>query len=103
MIRHGALLAVGALLSVVFATALPAAVSSTGYSDWSPPVWLGPVVNSAFAEQGPAISADSLSLYFYSNRQPGGSGSDDIWVSQRPTVSAPWGVPVNVGPTINTA
>ena len=43
MIRRGALLAVGALLSVVFATGLPAAVSGTGYSDWSAPVNLGPV------------------------------------------------------------
>jgi hypothetical protein len=32
--------------------------------------------------QGPAISKDGLSLYFGSNR-PGGSGSFDIWVSQR--------------------
>jgi hypothetical protein len=103
MNRHSALLAAGVLLSVVFATSLPAAVSSTGYSDWSTPVNLGPVVNSALAEQGPALSGDSLSLYFYSTNRPGGSGSDDIWVSQRPTVSAPWGAPVNVGPTINTA
>jgi hypothetical protein len=71
------------------------------YTAWSAPVWLGPVVNSASTEQGPALSADGLSLYFYSGRS-GGVGSDDIWVSQRPTVSAAWGAPANVGSTINS-
>jgi hypothetical protein len=64
-------------------------------------VWLGPVVNSASTEQGPALSADGLSLYFYSGR-PGGVGSDDIWVSQRASVNDAWGAPVNLGSTINS-
>src|SRR5260370_38451549 len=41
------------------------------FSDWSEPVNLGPVVNSAFNDQHPAISADGLSLYISSDR-PGG-------------------------------
>ena len=57
------------------------------FSDWSAPVNLGPVVNSTFAEGGPAISKDGLSLYFHSER-PGGEGSTDIWVSQRASEDA---------------
>ena len=36
--------------------------------------------------------------------RPGGrSGGRDIWVSHRATLSAAWGAPVNLGPTINSA
>ncbi len=71
------------------------------YTAWSAPVWLGPVVNSASTEQGPALSADELSLYFFSGRA-GGVGSDDIWVSQRASVSEAWGAAVDLGSTINS-
>ena len=64
---------------------------------------VGPVVNSAATEQGPAFSPDGLSLYFYSNRAGlGAVGSDDIWVSQRTSLDAPWGTPADLGPTINS-
>src|SRR5260370_6165921 len=46
------------------------------FSDWSEPVNLGPVVNSKFNDQHPAISADGLSLYITSDR-PGGFGDFD--------------------------
>jgi hypothetical protein len=95
------LVASAALLWFGIATALPAAAPTVGFSDWSTPVNLGPVVNSAAGEAGPALSGDGLSLYFYSAR-PGGFGGNDIWVSQRPTVSGTWGAPVKLGPTINT-
>ena len=71
------------------------------YSDWSAPVNLGPVINSGFSDQGPAISKDGLSLYFASNR-PGGLGGFDMYVSQRTSVDDPWGSPVNLGSTVNT-
>src|SRR5205823_5737726 len=71
------------------------------YTAWSAPVNLGPVVNSTASELGPALSADSLSLYI-SVTKAGGFGGNDIWVSQRPTVSGAWGAPVNLGPTIST-
>ena len=29
-------------------------------------------------------------------------GATDLWVSQRASVDAPWGAPVNLGPTINS-
>ena len=71
------------------------------FSDWLPPVNLGPVVNSAFNDFGPAISRDRLSLYFGSNR-PGGFGGTDIYVSQRASLEDPWGPPSNLGPNVNT-
>ncbi len=50
----------------------------------------------------PWVSANGLTLYFTSDR-PGGYGKFDIWVSERSSTDAPWGAPVNLGPTINTA
>ena len=72
------------------------------WSAWSPPQSLGPAINSSSLEQHPAISKDGLSLYFGSNRG-GGMGGVDIYVSQRPSLDAPWGTPVNLGPNINSA
>src|SRR5579864_4209591 len=99
MIRHRTLLLAGAALLCLVLGASASAAAPT-YTGWSTPVNLGPVVNSAAAEGGPALSGDGLSLYFTSVNRPGGLGSDDIWVSQRPSVSAAWGAPVNLGPTI---
>jgi Tol biopolymer transport system component len=76
-------------------------VAVSKFSDWSAPVNLGPVVNSPFNDFAPAVSKNGLSLYFSSNR-PGSSGPIDIWVSQRNSLSEPWGVPVNLGPPVNT-
>lgn len=73
------------------------------FSDWSAPVNLGPPVNTAFAEQAPAISKDGLSLYFHCLDCPGGYGGFDIWVSERASVEAPWGAPRNLGPAVNTS
>jgi len=71
------------------------------FSDWSTPVTLGPVINSAFNEQGPCLSKNRLRLYFISNR-PDALGGSDIWVSQRSTVEEPWGPPVNLGAVVNS-
>src|SRR5438552_17247945 len=91
------LLALGSVL-----LAAPSFLAAQGFSEWSPPVNLGPTVNSGFIDAGPALSKDGLSLYFNSNR-PGGFGGNDIWVSQRASREDAWGEPVNLGPTINTA
>jgi len=77
-------------------------LAQPNYSNWSEPVSLGPVINSAYNDQHPAISKDGLSLYFTSNR-PGGYGADDLWVSHRASVDDDWGPPQNLGPVINTA
>jgi len=49
---------------------------------WSTPVHLGPVLNSAAAEAGVALSKKAAALYFHSGR-PGGFGAFDIYVSTR--------------------
>ena len=66
-----------------------ARASAQNFSDWSPPVNLGPTVNSPSTEIGPAISKNELSLYISSDR-PGGVGGADIWVSQRDSRDDPW-------------
>ncbi|MBL7189169.1 MAG: PD40 domain-containing protein [Phycisphaerae bacterium] len=67
---------------------------------WGNPVNLGPVVNTSRRDGGPCIAHDGLELYFKSNRS-GGNGGEDLWVSKRPTKDNPWGIPVNLGSTIN--
>jgi hypothetical protein len=49
---------------------------------WSTPVNLGPVVNSAAAENTPALSFDGTQLYFTSTLL-GGPAPQDLWVSTR--------------------
>jgi len=83
-----------------------AAEDSPAYGPWGTPVNLGPVVNSSYNENHPAISKDGLSLYISSSPpspRPGGRGGADIWVSQRASIDAPWGAPVDLGPNINSA
>jgi Tol biopolymer transport system component len=79
----------------------PATVAADRFSDWSAPVSLGPVVNSAATENTPAISADGLSLYFGSTRA-GGAGSADLWVSHRESAASDWEAPRNLGATVNS-
>src|ERR1700730_9460010 len=95
----GLTLFVGGMLALVIAQS-PSAHAQR-YSDWSAPVNLGPIINSAFNDQQPAISKDGRSLYFTSNR-PGGFGGFDMYVSQRANVHYPWGSPMKLGPTVNT-
>jgi hypothetical protein len=88
----------GVLLCLVIAVTAPAAPPPS-YGDWSAPVSLGPIVNTAAGENAPALSDDGLSLYFFS----GTPGAEDIWVTRRVSPSAPWGPPVKLGAPINTA
>lgn len=52
------------------------------FAPWSPPVNLGPLVNSASGEYRPSISWDGTTLYFWSDR-PGGQGSMDVYMATR--------------------
>ena len=76
-------------------------------SGWGPPINLGPVVNSSYQEASPTISSDGLELYFSgyasTNNRPAGYGGADLWVTRRATRNGPWGWPVNLGPTVNSA
>jgi len=71
-------------------------------ADWGEPMNLGPTVNSSYNDSCPYIPADGLSLFFYSNR-PGGFGDYDLYMTTRATIDDDWGIPVNLGPTINSS
>jgi len=69
---------------------------------WGEPVNLGPTVNTSYYDGDPEVSSNGLSLFFHSTRS-GGYGGEDLWVSTRPTLSDPWGTPMNLGSTINNS
>jgi tetratricopeptide (TPR) repeat protein len=76
-------------------------VSSLKGKLWSAPEWLGENINSKNLETGVSISPDGNTLYFSSDRKEGGFGGFDIYKSQKlPT--GEWGLPINLGPNINT-
>lgn len=65
----------------------------------------GPV-NTDANETGPALSADRLTLYFSRSsptKKTDPQQNVDLWVSTRNTPEEPFGLPVLVGPDINTA
>ena len=45
----------------------------------------------------PSLTADLLELYFSSEGRAGSLGSEDIWLSARASVDAPWGDPTLLG------
>lgn len=71
--------------------------------------WSNPDVASfsgigKYADSDPFVSLDGNSLVFSSNR-PGGTGpfpSNDLWITHR-QANGEWGVPVNLGPNVNSA
>ncbi|HTR28973.1 MAG TPA: OmpA family protein [Puia sp.] len=67
---------------------------------WSTPENLGDSINTEFWESSPSLSPDKKDLYFAS-KQPDGYGGSDLYVSHRHT-NGQWGIPENLGPTINT-
>ncbi len=100
--NHASRISSKAIFALLLALGASRLLAAPEFSEWSPPVNLGPTVNTGFIDAGPALSKDGLSLYFNSNR-PGGFGGNDIWVSRRASREDAWGAPVNLGPTINTA
>ena len=52
------------------------------HSAWSPPLNLGPTLNTAFRDAQPSLSFDGATLLFSSNRSDG-LGGTDIWMSTR--------------------
>ena len=71
---------------------------------WGEPVNLGSTVNGPTGEVFPSISGDGLELYFaeWEIARSGGYGSGDLWVTKRPTKDDPWGMPMNLGLTVNS-
>lgn len=60
-----------------------------------------PELSSPANDNFPMPRRDGLELHLTSNRF-GTLGGNDLWVSTRASTSDPWGVPVNMGPSINT-
>ena len=100
-----AILVVMGVMTTLFA---PTAAATQDFGEWSSATRVedSPGTDSAFngpsLDGCPFISPDSKSFFMASNR-PGGLGGIDIWVSTRQRASEPWGAPVNLGPTINSA
>lgn len=67
---------------------------------WSEPINLGPVINTAYDEDSPFIAVDNKTLYFSSNG-PSSMGGFDIFVSIRDENNV-WSNSVNLGYPINS-
>ncbi len=73
---------------------------------WGTPKPLPQPVNTAFNDKAPFLHPDGHTLYFASNRIPGGGGYD-IWMSRLDTSASPieagaWSAPINLGIPLNT-
>jgi len=94
---------------LIIALAVLVSMGSNAKADFvfGEPTNLGPTVNSISNEQAPDISTDGLELYFSEYQgapyRDGGQGQSDIWVTTRQTKDDPWGVPVNLGPVVNSS
>lgn len=58
-------------------------------------------ISSTARDLGARLSADERSIYFGSDRAPGGSGAFDIWVSRRACRDCEWGPTQNLGTNVN--
>lgn len=67
---------------------------------WTEPVNMGNVVNSSDWESQPTISSDGNRIIFTSRRK-GGYGGSDLYMTEKNHLGD-WGIPQNLGSTINT-
>jgi serine/threonine protein kinase/Tol biopolymer transport system component len=70
--------------------------------NWGAAINMGPSLNTPYNDTFPSISPDGLVLFFASTR-PGGFGVMSLYMAGRATTRDPWGEPVNLGPTVNSA
>jgi outer membrane protein OmpA-like peptidoglycan-associated protein/tetratricopeptide (TPR) repeat protein len=70
-------------------------------STWSKAVNIGPPINTPGNEGAQCISPDGQYLYYTACEHSGGYGSCDIYFSKRN--GDHWGVPQNLGPTVNSS
>ncbi|MFC1634408.1 hypothetical protein ACFL5Z_06160, partial [Planctomycetota bacterium] len=91
------------LLVLALVLALGAQVTNADFVFGTPATKV-PNVNSSSADASPVTSPDGLELYFPSNR-PHGADMDycDIWVAMRETTDYEWGMPVILGPPVNSS
>lgn len=96
------------LVSIIFTITFNSAAIAQHFSNWSAPINVesisgtSPALNTSFNEDCPSQTRDGLSLFFASTR-PGGFGGQDIWVAYRANINAPFGDPINLGATVNSA
>jgi len=67
--------------------------------EWLPPKSLPKQINSSFFESSACVTADGNMMFFVSERK-GGYGRGDIYMVKK--IGDSWGIPENLGPTINT-
>src|SRR5665648_481194 len=67
---------------------------------WTPVTKLNKNINTRFYESHASVSPDGKKLYFTSNREQS-LGELDLWVSEK-DATGEWGVPANLGNTVNT-
>lgn len=76
-----------------------------GDCPWQEPVNLGAPFNSSSQDAGPRLSNDGHLLFFQSDRLVGGSNvGGEIYLSRRsnPNDDFGWGLPIRLGPGVNT-
>lgn len=88
------------LAILVLVSGLATEVANADFT-FGEPMNLGPTVNSSFGEAPSCFSSDGLEFYFTSDRA-GGYGGWDVWVTKRETIGNDWGLPMNLGPPVNS-
>lgn len=71
-------------------------------TQWSEPLNLGDVINTAGEETAPFLAADNVTLYYSSNGFSGFGGSDIYMTKRLDDTWTNWSEPENMGPDINT-
>lgn len=98
----------GALVAATIVVGIMATAAGAQLSAWGGSQKIDEIagnhadLNTSSLDGCPIQSPDGLSLFMASNR-PGGKGGLDIWVATRPSSSAPWGAPTNLGEPVNSA
>ncbi len=69
---------------------------------WTEPLNLGDIINTAGEETAPFLAADNVTLYFSSNGFSGFGGSDVYMTKRLDDTWTNWSEPENMGPDINT-
>jgi len=93
----------GTELYIVHDDNLDSEIMVSKFSDgkWSPARDVGSPVNSRYWESHACVSSDGKTIFFSSNRRYG-TGGMDIYKAEWLEEIGEWGVPVNLGPEINT-